>query len=143
MRRMSRKFPSNHERGASTVEFAASVVLVILMFLGMVQFGAYLWASSVVENAARHGDRVTTIAVSCKPDPDGLVITVEDNGVGVPLDLKEKIFEKDYGKHTGFGLFLAREILAITGITIHETGTHGKGARFEIIVPKGMYRFVE
>jgi len=95
---------------------------------------------NLIDNAARHGDRVTTIAVSCKPDPDGLVITVEDNGVGVPLDLKEKIFEKDYGKHTGFGLFLAREILSITGITIHETGLQGKGARFEIIVPKGKYR---
>ncbi|MCK9591037.1 MAG: PAS domain S-box protein [Methanoregula sp.] len=96
---------------------------------------------NLIDNAARHGERVTAIAVSCKPDPDGLVITVEDNGVGVPLDLKEKIFEKGYGKHTGFGLFLAREILAITGITIHETGLHGKGARFEIIVPKGKYRF--
>jgi signal transduction histidine kinase len=58
----------------------------------------------------------------------------------VPLDLKEKIFDKGYGKHTGFGLFLAREILAITGITIHETGLYGKGARFEIKVPKGKYR---
>jgi len=95
---------------------------------------------NLIDNAARHGERVTTITVSCKPDPDGLVITVEDNGVGVPLDLKEKIFEKGYGKHTGFGLFLAREILSITGITIHETGLQGKGARFEIIVPKGKYR---
>lgn len=53
------------ERGASTVEFAASVVLVILMFLGMVQFGAYLWASSVVENAARHGARVGSVTQGC------------------------------------------------------------------------------
>lgn len=51
--------------GSSTVEFAASVVLVILMFLGMVQFGAYLWASSVVENAARHGARMGSVAQSC------------------------------------------------------------------------------
>ena len=40
-------------------------------------------------------------------------------------------------------LFLAREILSITGITIHETGTYGKGARFELAVPKGAYRFVD
>jgi signal transduction histidine kinase len=78
--------------------------------------------------------------VSCKPGPDDLIITVEDNGTGVPPDKKEKIFEKGYGKHTGFGLFLAREILAITGITIHEKGVYGKGARFEIHVPKGSYR---
>jgi PAS domain S-box-containing protein len=97
---------------------------------------------NLVDNAARHGGHVTTITVSCRPDPDGLVITVEDNGAGVPLDLKEKIFDKGYGKHTGFGLFLAREILAITGITIHETGIPGKGARFEIKIPKGKSRGV-
>ena len=60
--------------------------------------------------------------------------------MGIPLDQKQKIFEKGYGRHTGFGLFLAREILAITGISIHETGVHMKGARFEIAVPKGGYR---
>ena len=40
-----------------------------------------------------------------------------------------------------FGLFLSCEILAITGITITGNGTPGKGARFEITVPKGMWRF--
>jgi len=38
-------------------------------------------------------------------------------------------------------LFLSQEILSITGITITETGEPGKGARFEITVPKGGYRF--
>jgi signal transduction histidine kinase len=54
--------------------------------------------------------------------------------------VKEKIFERGFGKNTGLGLFLAREILVITGITITENGTPGKGARFEITVPKGMWR---
>jgi len=40
-----------------------------------------------------------------------------------------------------FGLYLMGEILSITGITITENGTPGKGARFEIMVPKGAYRF--
>jgi hypothetical protein len=40
------------------------------------------------------------------------------------------------------GLFLAREILSITSITIRETGEPGKGARFEIFVPKSAYRFI-
>lgn len=53
------------EKGASAVEFAASVVLVILMFLGMLQFGAYLWASSIVENAARHGARMGSVSQAC------------------------------------------------------------------------------
>jgi PAS domain S-box-containing protein len=97
---------------------------------------------NLIDNAVRHGETVTAITVSCRPDPDGLVIVVGDNGVGVPHTLKDTIFEKGYGKNTGFGLFLAREVLAITGIIIIETGTYRKGAQFEIIVPKGTYRIV-
>jgi len=48
-----------------------------------------------------------------------------------------------YGKHTGLGLALSREILAITGITIRETGTPGAGARFELRVPPENCRFGE
>lgn len=92
-------------------------------------------------NSVMHGEHVTRITVRCEHTGEDLLITVEDNGVGVPLDLKQKIFKKGFGKNTGFGLFLAREILAITGIMIHETGTHGRGARFEIIVPKGGFRY--
>ncbi len=91
-------------------------------------------------NAVMHGERVTRITVRCEMSGDDLLISVEDNGVGIPLDLKQKIFRKGFGKNTGFGLFLAREILAITGIMIHETGRHGSGARFEIAVPKGGFR---
>ena len=91
-------------------------------------------------NSVMHGERVSQISVRCEPSGDDLLITVEDNGVGIPLELKQKIFQKGFGKNTGFGLFLAREILAITGIFIHETGRHGTGARFEITVPKGGFR---
>ena len=65
----------------------------------------------------------------------------EDDGDEVPAGEKERIFTRGFGKNTGLGLFLSREILAITGITITENGTPGKGARFEIVVPKGGYRF--
>jgi len=40
-----------------------------------------------------------------------------------------------------FGLYPMREMLSITGITITGDGIPGKGARFEITVPKGAYRF--
>jgi len=96
--------------------------------------------ANLFDNAIRHGERVTRITINCTLVDDGLLVTVEDNGIGIPLDLKQKIFRKGYGKHTGFGLFLVREILAITGISIHETGKHGTGACFEITVPKGGFR---
>jgi PAS domain S-box-containing protein len=96
--------------------------------------------SNLFANAVMHGGHVSRISVRCEPAAGELQVIVEDNGVGIPLDEKQKIFGKGYGKNTGFGLFLAREILAITGITIHETGKHGHGARFEITVPKGGFR---
>jgi signal transduction histidine kinase len=86
---------------------------------------------------------VTEINVRCERTPDNLLVTVEDNGTGIPADEKEKIFEKGFGKNTGLGLFLAREILAITDITIKESGTPGKGAKFEIVVPKGKFRSIQ
>ena len=60
---------------------------------------------------------------------------------GIPPEMKEKIFARGIGQHTGMGLFLSREILAITGITIKENGISGKGARFEMVITKGGYRF--
>ena len=68
------------------------------------------------------------------------VVVCEDDGEGVPATEKEKIFERGFGKNTGLGLALSREILSITGITIRETGEPGKGARFEMTVPKGTWR---
>jgi len=96
--------------------------------------------SNIIENAAMHGEHATKVFVSCKEDPEGFMITLEDDGIGVPYEEKERIFEKGYGTNTGFGLFLVREILAITGITIQETGVPGKGARFELHIPKGNFR---
>jgi PAS domain S-box-containing protein len=95
---------------------------------------------NLFDNAMMHGERVTEIAIRCERAPDGIIIIVEDNGIGIPQGEKEKIFEKGFGKNTGLGLFLVKEILSITSITIRESGTPGKGAKFEITVPKGQFR---
>jgi signal transduction histidine kinase len=95
---------------------------------------------TILDNAIRYGEHLTRILVGCTERGDELVVSFEDDGVGIPDQEKEKIFEKGYGKGTGLGLFLAREILSITGMAIRETGTSGEGARFEITIPKGMWR---
>ncbi|MGB7787959.1 GAF domain-containing protein [Methanoregula sp.] len=95
---------------------------------------------NLVDNALRYGGKLTAITFSLRQSDEGLIIICEDNGNGIPDAEKEKIFERGFGKNTGQGLFLAREILSITGITIRETGEPGKGARFEIVVPGGSFR---
>ena len=96
---------------------------------------------NLIENALKYGgEAMTTIRITSQEAGAGLVIACEDNGTGITSGDKKRLFEQGYGKHTGLGLFLCREILSITGITIAETSEPGKGARFEMVVPKGTYR---
>lgn len=96
---------------------------------------------NLIDNALRYGGvRMTTIRISSQESGSGLLISVQDNGVGIPAGDKARVFDRGFGKNTGLGLYLAQEILSITGITITENGEPGKGARFEIAVPKGLYR---
>jgi signal transduction histidine kinase len=95
---------------------------------------------NLMENSLRHGERVTAMSFSSRESGAGLVITYRDNGVGISVEDKKKLFQKGFGKHTGLGLFLSREILAITGITITENGEPSKGVQFEMTVPKEGYR---
>ncbi len=96
---------------------------------------------NLLDNAFRHGGpSLSEIRVSRRMEGDDLIIVIEDNGAGIPLPDKENIFKRGFGKHSGLGLFLSREILAITGLGIRETGEPGRGARFEILVPPGKFR---
>ena len=97
---------------------------------------------NLMDNAVRYGGKITTIRFSFKERDSDHLVVCEDDGDGVPPDEKEQIFDRGFGKNTGLGLTLVREILEITGITIREMGEPGKGARFEMTVPKGKWRIV-
>lgn len=95
---------------------------------------------NLVENTLQHASGATFIRAEFRKADDGLVITFEDDGPGIPASDKERIFAKGRGSSGAVGLFLSREILSITGITIIENGEPGKGARFELLVPPGAFR---
>ncbi|OPX64126.1 MULTISPECIES: PAS domain S-box protein [unclassified Methanoregula] len=97
---------------------------------------------NLMENSLRHGERVTQMSFTSRASAEGLVITYRDNGTGISAEDKKMLFRKGFGKHTGLGLFLSREILAITGITITENGEPGKGVQFEMTVPHGAFRSI-
>ncbi len=96
---------------------------------------------NLIDNSIRYGGKITTIRFTLIDREDNGIIVCEDDGAGIPNENKEKIFDRGFGKNTGLGLFLSREILSLTGITIHEKGEPGMGARFEITVPTGAYRY--
>jgi len=96
---------------------------------------------NLLDNSLRYAEHLSGIRVSHELRADGaLVIVLEDDGVGIPDEDKGKLFTRGFGKHTGLGLYLSKEILGYTGITISEHGVPGKGVRFEIRVPQEKYR---
>lgn len=95
----------------------------------------------IVRNSLQYGGEGVTITVSLDKVPEGLALVFEDSGPGVHPDFKERIFSRTYADRKGYGLYLASEILDLTGIGIRETGIYGKGARFELVFPPDTYRF--
>ena len=97
---------------------------------------------NIIENSLRHGVCTTEIRISFSVGGGNIgILTFSDNGVGVNAEDKEMIFESGFAKNTGLGLFLVREIVEITGMTIRECGTYGEGARFEITIPSGSWKW--
>ena len=99
---------------------------------------------NLIDNALRYGGAgMTRIRISHQLAGEELIIAVEDDGEGIRQEDKSRLFTKGFGRHTGLGLYLSREILSITGIGITEDGEPGKGARFAITVPEGEFRFTD
>ena len=98
--------------------------------------------ANLVDNSQRHGKTVKRISLRHQVYDAHMMLIYEDDGVGLTLDEKANLFKPGVGKHTGYGMFLSREILEFGGLSIVETGDPGKGARFEIRIPKDRYRFV-
>ncbi|MGD1060292.1 MAG: HAMP domain-containing sensor histidine kinase [Methanomassiliicoccales archaeon] len=95
---------------------------------------------NLIEDSMRHGGTISEIRFTAHEKFDQLVIIYEDNGCGITVEDKQRLFQKGFGKNTGLGLFFVKEILNSTGIAIVENGQAGKGVRFEMTVPPGVWR---
>ena len=96
--------------------------------------------SHLIENTQNHGKKATEIHISCKETATGLQLIYEDDGVGIPTERKKDLFVRGVGSATGFSLFFVHDILEISDMSIQETGVPGTGVRFEISIPRGLYR---
>ena len=96
--------------------------------------------ANLIENTLEHGVKATAIRFFSQVQGRDLVLVYEDDGVGIPQEEKELVFEHTRQGRISYGLFFSREVLAITGLSIRETGRPGKGVRFEILVPEGLFR---
>ncbi len=94
----------------------------------------------LIDNSIQYGQTLTKIHGYYQRSGTGIMLIIEDDGIGIPTDEKEAIFKRQFYKNSGLGLFLVQEILSMTNFSIRETGEPGKGAKFEMTVPKGSWR---
>jgi len=92
------------------------------------------------KHKAEDGKYEPTVSVSTKKDVSKVIISVKDNGNGIPQHIKDKIFQpffttKPTGQGTGLGLSLSYDIVKAHGGTIEVISTEGKGSNFLLTLP--------
>lgn len=81
-----------------------------------------------------------TVIVSTKKENNQLLLTVRDNGTGIPTTLRDKIFQpffttKATGFGVGLGLSISYDIIKAHGGEIKVESEEGKGSEFVVILP--------
>jgi signal transduction histidine kinase len=94
--------------------------------------------SNLIQNSLLHsgGDR---ILISSESRGDELVISIEDNGIGIPEERKEKLFDNDArsdNESSDVGLLLVNEIIETCGGSIEISDSTLGGAKFDVYLPK-------
>jgi two-component system phosphate regulon sensor histidine kinase PhoR len=100
--------------------------------------------NNLLDNAIKYSPEMPFITISTKNSKGGIILSVEDKGIGMTKAVQSKIFERFYRQSSGnvhdvkgFGLGLnyARSIIEAHKGIITVTSEPGKGSRFEIFLP--------
>jgi two-component system sensor histidine kinase KdpD len=105
---------------------------------------------TLIENAAKYSPDSTSIGITAQRSANGMIeMSVEDHGMGIPEDLRERVFDKFFRatrdgdvrnqpSGTGMGLAIAKGIIeAHDGRIWIESGADQKGTRVRFTVPIG------
>jgi signal transduction histidine kinase len=94
---------------------------------------------NLLANASKFTPEGGKITVSAARNDANLVIEVADNGIGIPMDKQELVFQPYYqvsgGKGSGLGLAITKFLVELHGGTIWLESTPGKGSRFSCSFP--------
>jgi signal transduction histidine kinase len=92
---------------------------------------------NLIDNTKKYGKKTTTARLHYQIKANKVILTYEDDGIGISLENKDLIFKQGFstGGSTGFGLFLSKKMVEFYGWTITEEGKPGNGAKFIITIP--------
>ncbi len=98
---------------------------------------------NLVSNALRYTPKNGEIQLSAKQAGMSLIVSVQDNGSGIPAEVLPHIFERSFrgdesrsGDQSGLGLAIAKSIVELHGGTIRVESETGRGSRFELLFPQ-------
>jgi signal transduction histidine kinase len=100
--------------------------------------------SALVDNAIKYCSKQPHITITTSSNNTNTTISISDNGTGIPMSERKRIFEKFYRisqgnrhdtKGFGLGLYYAKNIIELHNGKISLRSTVGKGSTFEIILP--------
>jgi two-component system, OmpR family, phosphate regulon sensor histidine kinase PhoR len=100
---------------------------------------------NLIDNALKYGGDNTAITIMIKDQPEQVILSVKDNGVGIPPEYKNKIFEKFFRVPTGdihtvkgygLGLSYVSEVVKSHGGKISVESEPGRGSIFTIVLPR-------
>ncbi|MEW6739768.1 MAG: ATP-binding protein [Nitrospirota bacterium] len=95
---------------------------------------------NILLNALHSRDDNIIVTIKTEQHGDNAVISIADNGIGIPPEIQSRIFEpffttKDVGRGTGMGLAVAYDIISRYGGNIEVKSELGKGSTFVITLP--------
>jgi signal transduction histidine kinase len=99
---------------------------------------------NLLDNAIKFSPENGRVIISFKMDKGQLTTSVKDDGIGISAETKLRIFERFYQgedhllnrkKGTGFGLYIARQLVELHGGEIWVESEKGKGSRFYFTIP--------
>ncbi|MDQ3263905.1 MAG: ATP-binding protein [Myxococcota bacterium] len=100
--------------------------------------------ANLVDNAIKYSPSGGEVRVRLRPHPEGVELTVSDQGIGIPADQQTRLFERFYRAANsgvsygglGLGLYITHDIVELHHGRIWVESTPGEGSTFHVVLPR-------
>ena len=108
--------------------------------------------NQILGNAIKYSKKENAkIKIYSKKNENNVVLSIEDNGIGIPKQDIRRVFDKGftgengriYGKSTGMGLYICKRLSDKLGLELELSSKYGEGTKVNIIFPVGKITLME